>query len=111
MRKSDYAGASTALLAFTQRYPSSGYKESALFWLGNARYAGRDYKEAIWAFRALVTQSPQHAKAPEALLSLANCQIELKDRKAATKTLDDLIKAYPSSEAAKAAQERLSALK
>lgn len=111
MRKGDYPGASTALLAFTQRFPSSGYKESALFWLGNARYANRDYKEAMWAFRSLSSQSPDHPKAPEALLSLANCQIELKDRKGARKSLEDLIKAYPSSEAAQAAQERLSTLK
>ena len=36
--------------------PTSGYRESALFWLGNAQYGKRDYKEAITTFRTLVTR-------------------------------------------------------
>jgi TolA-binding protein len=82
-----------------------------LFWLGNAQYATRDYKEAIMNFRALVAKKPDHLRAPEAVLSVANCQLELKDIKGARKTLTDLIKAYPDSEAANAAKERLVALK
>ena len=49
--------------------------------------------------------------APESVLSIANCQIELKDVRAAKATLDDLIKAYPQSEAAAAAKDRLVRLK
>ena len=45
------------------------------------------------------------------MLSVANCQVELKDLKSARKTFDDLVKAYPQSEAAAAAKERLSKLK
>ena len=41
------------------------------------------------------------------LLSLANCQIELKDNKAARRSLEDLVKAYPGTEAAQAGKERL----
>ena len=41
----------------------------------------------------------------------ANCQVELKDTRAARKTLEDLIKAYPQSEAAVAAKDRLTRLK
>ncbi len=85
---------------------------SVLFWLGNAQYGKRDYKEAIANFRILLQAAPDHLRAPEALLAIANCQIELKDNKrAARKTLEDLIKAYPQSEAAAAAKERLLALK
>ncbi|MEP7101209.1 MAG: YbgF trimerization domain-containing protein, partial [Burkholderiales bacterium] len=47
LRKSDFAGTANALTAFRKRYPSSGYTESALFWLGNAQYGVRQYKEAI----------------------------------------------------------------
>ena len=63
------------------------------------------------SFRALVGNSPEHQRAPEALLSVANCQSELKDAKGARRTLEDLVKAYPTSEAAVAARERLVALK
>jgi tol-pal system protein YbgF len=110
-RKSDFAGASAALSAFLRRHPTSGYSDSALFWLGNAQYGVRDYKEAINSFRAMVRNAPDHARAPEALLSVANCQIELKDSKSARRTIDELTKAYPKSEAAQAGRERLAALK
>ena len=62
-------------------------------------------------FRALVTAEPNHFRAPEALLSMANCQVELKDVKSARKTLEELVKAYPQSEAASVANERLAKLK
>lgn len=110
-RKGDFAAAQTALADFLRRNPQSGYRPSALFWLGNAQYAIRDYKEAITNFRSLLALSPDHARAPEAVLSIANCQIELKDTKAARKTLEDLAKAYPQSEAAAAGKERLARLK
>jgi tol-pal system protein YbgF len=110
-RTGDFPAAQTLLFGFINRFPTSGYVSSALFWLGNAQYATRDYKESIDNFRTLIAKSPEHPRASEALLSIANCQIELKDAKAARKTLTDLIKSYPQSEAAVAAKERLSGLK
>ena len=110
-RKGDFAASSVALAAFRQRYPASGYNESALFWLGNAQYAKREYKEAITSFRALVAAAPESVRAAESLLAVANCQIELKDNKAARRSIEELVKAYPQSEAAQAGKERLAALK
>ncbi|MDB5847812.1 MAG: tol-pal system protein YbgF [Rhodoferax sp.] len=110
-RKGDFPGAQTGFFEFVKRYPQSGYGPSALFWLGNAQYATRAYKEAVANFRAMLAAAPTHPKAPEAALSIANCQMELKDAKAARKTLDDLIKVYPQSEAAVAAKDRLSKIK
>lgn len=110
-RKGEFEGAQGAFVDFLKRYPQSGYHPSALFWLGNAQYATRDYKEAMINFRALLALVPDHLRAPEAMLSIANCQIELKDSKAARKTLEDLIKAFPQSEASGAARDRLARLK
>lgn len=110
-RRGDFANAQNSFVAFVKRYPQSGYAPSALFWLGNAQYATRDYKEAIANFRQLITIAPDHVRAPEAVLSIANCQIELKDTRAARKTLEDLAKAYPQSEAAQAGRERLARLR
>jgi tol-pal system protein YbgF len=110
-RAGQFAQAQTAFADFVKRYPQSGYNASALFWLGNAQYATRNYNEAIANFRSMLSLAPDHAKAPEAVLSIANCQIELKDTKAARRTLEDLTKAYPQSEAAQAGRERLSRLR
>ncbi|MDO9280139.1 MAG: tol-pal system protein YbgF [Polaromonas sp.] len=111
LRKGDFAQAQLAFADFNRRYPSSGYTPSALFWLGNAQYAQRNYKEAVINFRALMAAAPAHMRAPEALLSIANCQVELKEVKGARKTIEELLKAYPKSEAAKVGQERLAKLK
>jgi tol-pal system protein YbgF len=110
-RSGQFAQAQTAFADFVKRYPQSGFNPSALFWLGNAQYATRNYTEAIANFRSMLSLAPDHAKAPEAVLSIANCQIELKDTKGARRTLEDLTKAYPNSEAAQAGKERLARIK
>lgn len=111
LRRSDFMGASAAYAAFLRRHPTSGYTPSALYWLGNAQYAARAYKDAIDSHARLLREFPTHPRTPEAMLALANSQIELKDPKAARRTLEDLVKAYPQSEAAAAARERLARLR
>lgn len=110
-RAGDFVKSQKLLFDFIQRFPSSGYLPSALFWLGNAQYSTRDYKEAIINFRSLIAQAPDHLRAPEALLSVANCQLEIKDSRGAKKTLEELIKIHPKSEAALAGKERLMQMK
>jgi tol-pal system protein YbgF len=111
LRAGEFDKAVTALNLFLRRYRASGYADSARFWLGNALYGRRDYKESIAAFRAFVAAAPDHPRAPEALLALANSQAEMKDARAARKTIDELVKTYPRSEAAQAGKERLASLK
>lgn len=111
LRRSDFEAAATAYTTFLRRYPDSGYTPSSLYWLGNAQYASRAYKESIDSHRLLVTQFPTHLRTPEAMLAVANSQIELKDAKAARRTLEDLVKAHPASEAAAAGRERLARLR
>ena len=110
-RKGEFAVASEGFIDFNKRYPTSGYAVMSLFWLGNSQYANREYKDAIKNFNNLLAKDPDHARAPDAMLSVANCQLEMKDVKSARKTLDDLMKKYPQSESAAAAKERLSKLK
>ena len=110
-RAGDFKTAATAFAEFQRRFPRSGYTNISLFWLGNAQYANRDNKEAIRSFLALLARAPDHVRAPEAMLSVANSQIELKEVRPARKTLEELIAKYPSTEAAVAAKERLAKLK
>lgn len=111
IRSADFAGAVSAFNNFSRRYPASGYLDSVRFWAGNALYGKRDYKDAIVSFRAFMAGAPNHARVPEALLAVANCQAEMKDNKGARATLADLLKKHPQSEAAHAGKERLAALK
>jgi tol-pal system protein YbgF len=107
LRASQFERAQAQIQAFLLRWPASGYGPSLRFWLGNALYAQRDHKEAMATFRAFASAHPTHPRAPEALLGLAGSQAESKDVRGARRTLEDLIKAYPQSEAAQAARERL----
>jgi tol-pal system protein YbgF len=110
-RKGDFASAQVVFVDFLNRYPKTGFRQSALFWLGNAQYATKDYKDALASFRALVAMGADHLRVPEAVLAIANCQLELKDNKGARKTLEELIANYPASEAAQAAKDRLARLR
>jgi tol-pal system protein YbgF len=111
IRNGEFDKAASALASFQRRYPASPYANQVRFWLGNALYGKRDYKEAVNALRLFVTAAPEHPRAPEALLALANSQAEMKDPRAARKTLEELLKSYPQSEAAAAGKDRLAALK
>ncbi|MBM3387739.1 MAG: tol-pal system protein YbgF [Betaproteobacteria bacterium] len=110
-RKGDFAAAQELLQRFVQSHPKSGYLPSALFWLGNAAYANKDYKDALAQFRQMLSLAPAHPRAPEAMLASANVQLELKNTKAARKALEDVVKHHPQSDAAQTAKDRLSKLR
>jgi tol-pal system protein YbgF len=111
LRSGDFPGATQQFNDFLRRWPASGYGDTVRYWLGNAQYGARDYRSAITTFRAFVGNAPSHPRAPEALLAIANCQVELKDTKGAKATLAQVLKSYPQSEAAGAAKDRLASLK
>ncbi len=111
MRQAEFAAAAMAFGNFMRRYPESGYTPMALYWQGNAHYAVRAYKEALDVHGKLVERFPNHPRKPEAMLAMANSQAELKDNRAARRTLEQLIAAHPQSEAAVAARERLARLR
>ena len=110
-RKGDFSAAAKEFSQFVKVYTSSGYKPSALYWLGSARFARRDFNEAIAHLKGLVNDFPNHARAPEAMLTIGNAQLEIKQPKDARKTFNDLLKLYPTTEAAAAAKDRLAQIK
>ena len=111
LRRSEFLPAAAAYTAFLRKHPTSGYTPVALYWLGNAQYAARAYKDAVDSHARLVREFPAHPRTPEAMLAMANSQIELKDTRGARRSLEDLVKAHPQSEAAAAARERLARLR
>jgi tol-pal system protein YbgF len=95
-----YAAAAQALAAFVQTYPDGDMTPSAQFWLGNALYAQKQYREAIDAQLAVTTRWPDSARAPDAMLTIANCQRDAGNHAASRRTLTNLIEKYPASQAA-----------
>jgi tol-pal system protein YbgF len=111
LRTGDYSSASTALTAFQKRWPSSGYMDASRFWLGNAQYGRREYRESLNTFRNFMNAAPDHPRVPEAMLAMANAHLEMKDTRSARTVLNDLMRLHPKTEAAAAAKERLAALR
>jgi len=110
-RKGDFAAAAKEFAQFVKVYSASGYKPSALYWLGSARFARRDFNEAIAQLKGLANDFPNHARTPEAMLTVGNAQLEIKQPKEARKTFNELLKLYPTTEAAAAAKDRLVQIK
>lgn len=110
-RKGDFSAAAKEFAQFVKVYSASGYKPSALYWLGSARFANRDFNEAIAQLKGLANDFPNHARTPEAMLTVGNAQLEIKQPKEARKTFNELLKLYPTTEAAAAAKDRLAQIK
>jgi tol-pal system protein YbgF len=110
MRGADFSAALDQFTALLKQYPATGYRESALYWQGNAFYGLGNCTSAVNAFQALVSSASAHQRAPESLLAIASCHAEQKAAKKAKTVLETLVKTYPDSEAAQVARERLLAL-
>lgn len=109
-RNSDFPSASSAFKAFLDQYPASPYAPEARYWLANSLFAQQNYKDAEAAFKAVI-DAGDVTRTPQAMLGLANAQVELHDLRGARATLHKLAKAYPASDAGKTAKDRLSKLR
>ncbi|GJG96613.1 tol-pal system protein YbgF [Cupriavidus pauculus] len=107
----DFKGAGNAFSAFAKKYPQSPYLPLAQFWLGNSLYAQRDYKGSTFVLQNMVNQFPTHAKVPDAMIAIANNQMESGQKAQAKKTLETVVSKYPGTEGAQAASNRLKTLK
>ena len=92
--------ADTQFTAFIQKFPTSPYLPIAMYWLGNAKYALKDYSGATVQFEKLIAQFPNHQRVPGAMLMMANCQLESGNKLVANLLLTNLVSKYPNSPAA-----------
>ena len=105
----NYALAVNAMQGFLVTSPNSKLAPNAQYWTGMAHAGQRNYKAAIDAQRKLLSAWPESEKAPDAMLSIASSQETMNDRASAQRTLKELIARYPGTDAAKSAQQRLTA--
>ncbi|HEY4294840.1 MAG TPA: tol-pal system protein YbgF, partial [Paraburkholderia sp.] len=110
-RSGDFKNAAASFRSFISKYPNSPYQPTAQYWLGNALYALRDYKGSTAIWQGVVKNYPQHPRAPEALLAIANNQLEQGQKAAAKKTLEQIVAQYAGSDVAQSAQSKLSQIK
>ena len=107
-RRYDEAGA--AFETFLAQFPTSPLADNAQYWLAETYYVRGQFAEALPEFRKVLEQYPQSAKLPDALLKVGYCQIELGDRNAARTSLQEVMRQFPDTTAARLASQRLTSL-
>jgi tol-pal system protein YbgF len=90
----------SVLTTFLAENPAHALASSARYWLGEARYAKRDYVQALAEFEALLERFPDSDKAPDALLKVAMCFRHLGAEDKAQTYFRRLRATYPNSQAA-----------
>lgn len=103
----NFAGAERALSRLAAQNGNTAYAPWIHYWVGNSQFAQKRYAPAVESFRRVISLAPNHPKAPEAALSIANSQSQLGSAAESKRTLENLVKVYPRSEAADSARERL----
>lgn len=111
LRELRYEQATAEFRNFLHNYPNGRYAHIAQYWLGEAAYARRDFKQAIRDYQALLDNHPRSAKRAEAMLKIGYSYQELNKDEQAEQTLKRLIELYPDSTEAGQARNQLKRLK
>lgn len=107
LKQGRYDQAITALRDFITRYPDGANTPNAQYWLGEAYYVKRNFKDAQQSFQTLLERYPNTPKRPDAALKIGFIHYELQEWEPARKVLTDVKAGYPDSAAAKLAENRL----
>lgn len=106
-----YQQAAAAFRDFMKNYPQSVHEANVLYWTGNSHFLLKDCKNSIGSYQSLIEQYPDHPRVPEAMINVSDCQLTLKNKTAAQKTLKQVITQFPGSDASEKAKKRLAAIK
>jgi len=105
-----YEDASKAFTAFLTNFPTSPLADNAQYWLAETFYVRAQYQAALSEFQRVMQNYPQSGKMPDAMLKVGYCQIELGDKTAGRATLQDVMRQFPDTTAARFASQRLDRL-
>src|SRR5437773_8207037 len=104
-RSREHGQAVLDFLDFIAKYPRHPLAANAQYWIGEAYYAQRDYRQALVEFQKVFEYGP--AKAPDALVKMGLCWVKLRDVRRAQDLWQRALREYPRSEAAATAQQLL----
>ncbi|KRT72663.1 MAG: tetratricopeptide domain-containing protein [Candidatus Rokubacteria bacterium CSP1-6] len=101
-----------AVLEFTDfiaRNPQHPLAANAQFWIAEAYYLQRDYGQAVAEYEKVAQMNGKSGKIPDALLKIGLCYRALNDPARAREAWQQLVQAYPDSEAARQARTLIGA--
>jgi tol-pal system protein YbgF len=104
-RSREHGQAVLDFIDFIAKYPKHTLAGNAQYWIGEAYWAQRDYRQALVEFDKVSEYGP--AKAPDALVKIGLCHVRLRDVPRAQQAWQRVLREYPKSEAAILAQSLL----
>lgn len=110
VRAEEYGQALLELSEVIDRFPKHALASTAQYWIGEARYRQRDFRQALVDFRKVVVEYPRSPQVPEALLKIGLCHRALKDTARARDSWELLAKDYAATTAGTEARSLLSEL-
>ena len=110
-RDGDLDGARQGFAAFLRDYQNSDLSPNARFWLGEAHYGKKDFRQAIDSYDRVELDFPRSEKVPAAILKKGYAYLAMKDMKRASSAFKQVVTLYPRSPEAGKASDKLSQLK
>jgi len=105
-----YDEAAKAFTQFLSGYASSPLADNAQYWLAQSHYVQRQFNVALPEFQKVLDKYPQSSKLPDALLKVGYCQSELGIKSAARTALQQVMRQFPDTTAARLASQQLEKL-
>jgi len=97
-RAREHGQAVIDFLDFIAKYPKHPLAGNAQYWIGEAYWAQRDYRQALVEFEKVFEHGA--GKAPDALLKIGLCYLRLSDVSRAQQAWQRVVSEYPKSESA-----------
>jgi tol-pal system protein YbgF len=97
-RAREHGQAVLEFMDFIAKYPKHPLAGNAQYWIGEAYWAQRDYRQALVEFEKVFEHG--QAKAPDALLKIGLCHLRLNDVSRAQQAWQRVVNEYPKSEPA-----------
>jgi tol-pal system protein YbgF len=88
------------LLGFIAAHPKHRLAPNAQYWIGEAYYVQRDYRQALVEFQRVLEFGAGASKIPDALLKIGLCHLNLHDLARAQQVWQRVVREHPGTEAA-----------
>jgi tol-pal system protein YbgF len=103
-RAREHGQAVLDFLDFLARHPRHALASSAQYWIGEAYFLQRDYRQALFELEKVLAYGPKAPKAPDALLRAGMAARQLRDTARADQYWRRVVEEYPNSDAAQKAR-------
>jgi tol-pal system protein YbgF len=98
MGRAQYSEASAAFRAYADANPGdTDLSPQAIYWVGNISFIRQDYAPAARAFAEVIKKYPKSARAPDAMLKLAQSFMSMGQKSEGCTTLGLIRTKYPSA--------------